>query len=442
MVAKKMWGGRFIKKTNPLVEEFTKSIDYDYRLAKYDVLGSLFHVLVLKNSKLIGKDDAQKLTKALKKIYGQIEKNTFKIDKDCEDIHTCIQNAVEKNAGDVALKLHTARSRNDQVLLDLKLFCYVELGNIQGLCIKLIHSLGRVCKRVKNIIIPGYTHMQHAHLVYLSDYLQSFIEMLRRDEARLGNVKNNISFTFGAGALAGTPIKAEFYKRKLGNIPVAPPKNAIDAVSDRDFVIEALTALAILGMHLSRLSEDLIIWSTQEFNFVELDDAFATGSSLLPQKKNADVLELIRGYAGVLYGNLMGMLTVMKGLPLSYNRDMQLDKVPLFGSIDIISKELKVLAKLVESLKWNRNNIKQKIEKDESLYATDLVYYLVRKGIPFKRAHHIIGRLVRFSVEKEKKIKNMKDEELRRFSDKLRRSEIVKLMNPEVSVKSRVSIKR
>ncbi|MBL7156961.1 MAG: argininosuccinate lyase [Candidatus Omnitrophica bacterium] len=441
-MTKKMWGGRFKKKTDPLVEEFTKSIDYDYKLAKYDVLGSIMHVLILKKSSLITNKEAEKLGSALKKIYNRIEKKKFAIDRKAEDIHTNIQNAIEKELGSLALKLHTARSRNDQVLFDLKLFCAAELNNIQGLSLALMESLKTVCKKAKGIIIPGYTHLQHAQLVYLSDYLGSFIEMLERDNKRLENIKNSMKLTLGAGALAGTPIDAKLYKKEAKGIKIEPTTNPIDTVSDRDFVIEILSMLSILGMHLSRLAEDLIIWSTKEFNFVELDDAFATGSSLMPQKKNPDVLELIRGYTGTLNGNLISVLTMMKGLSLGYNRDMQLDKPPLFSSFEIIAQELQILAKLVERLAWNRRVIKKRIEEDEALYATDLVYYLIKKGVPFKRAHDIIGKLVKFSLDKGRKIKGMKDTELAKFSNKFKHSEIARLLDPLVSVKSRISIKR
>ncbi|MBL7158107.1 MAG: argininosuccinate lyase [Candidatus Omnitrophica bacterium] len=457
-MAKKLWGGRFSKKTDPMVEEFTKSIDHDYKLAEYDVMGSKIHVRVLRKSGLLTSQEETKLMVALNKISGQIENGKFNPDKKCEDIHTNIQNLLEKNKiiGDLVLKLHAARSRNDQVLFSLKLFCKTELLELNILCVELQKSLLGVVRKNIGLIIPGYTHLQHAQLVLLSDYLQSYVEMLERDDFRLSSIRNNIKLSLGAGALAGTPIEPKKYKdaikeflleekelAKVLNIEesLTTPKS-IETVSDRDFVIEILSALSILGMHLSRLAEDLIVWSTKEFGFVELDDAFATGSSLMPQKKNPDVLELIRGYTGTLYGNLVSVLTVMKGLPLTYNRDMQLDKPPLFSSFEIIEKELKVLPKLIETLKWNKANIKKVIDEDETLYATDLVYYLIGKNIPFKNAHDIIGKLVKFSLNTGRKIKDMKDQELKQFSNKLKHDEIYKLIDPEVSVLSRVSVNR
>ena len=361
---------------------------------------------------------------------------------------------VEKKTGELALKLHTARSRNDQVLFDLKLFCQSQLIETSKLCAGLQMALEEAGEECSGIIIPGYTHMQHAQLVFLSDYFKSYAEMLERDAKRLKNARQGIKLTLGAGALAGVPIKAGLYneaiKKFLGETKefaelfnsdpnVTSPKS-LDTVSDRDFIVEALSALSILGMHLSRLAEDLIIWSTKEFGFVELDDAFATGSSLMPQKKNPDVLELIRGYTGTLYGNLMNVLTVMKGLPLTYNRDMQLDKPALFSSFEIIEKELKVLPKFIKTLKWNEDGIKSKIEDDETLYATDLVYYLIEKGMAFKKAHDVIGELVKYSFDRDTRIKDMTDETLKQFSNKLKHKEIEKLMVPEVSVKSRISV--
>ncbi len=452
-MSKKLWGGRFAKKTHPLVEEFTKSIDYDYRLAEYDVVGSMIHTSILGKMGFLKKDEVKSLHKALNGIHSEIKKGAFKHDKDAEDIHTDIHNSLEKRIGKLVLKLHTARSRNDQVVFDLKFFCKVESAKIVTLCEKLQQSLLKVAARNKDIIIPGYTHMQHAQLVYLADYLTSYAEMLKRDAARLKDASARINLTMGSGAIAGTPIPAKLYnetvRRFLGRdkaileiLTVKPPVNSLDAVSDRDFVIEILSGLSVAGMHLSRLAEDLIIWSSAEFGFVEMDDAFATGSSLMPHKKNPDVLELVRGYAGMLYGNLMSVLAMMKGLPLAYNRDMQLDKQPLFGSFDIVEKELKILPGLLESIKWNKNAIKAKIDQDETLYTTDLIYHLVAKGVPFRGAHEIIGRLVKHSLESGKKISAMTDAHLAKVSPKLKHKEIVALMNPKTSVESRISIDR
>lgn len=440
-MAKKLWGGRFSKETDPLVEEFTKSIQYDHKLARYDVFGSMAHVQVLKKAGYLSASEAAKLTKALGSIYAAISKGVFRYDADAEDVHTDIQNKLQAKVGGLALKLHTARSRNDQVVFSTKTYCKIELAKLGADIAGLEKAIGALAAKNKDLVMPGFTHMQHAQPVRLADYLGAYIEMLKRDGSRLSAVAKNIKLTMGAGALAGTPIEAKKYTVRVPGLELEPCANSLDAVSDRDFVIEILSALAIAGMHLSRLSEDLIIWSTKEFNFVAIDDAFCTGSSLMPQKKNADVLELVRGSAGRLYGNLMSVLTMMKGLPLAYNRDMQLDKEPLFDSIETVSIELRVLKGLVKTLKFNRMKIEALLE-DESLYATDLVYYLVDRLVPFKTAHTIVGKLVRYSLDNSIEIKSMSDKELKKFSDKFEREKILKLFNPKVSVESKKSIKR
>jgi len=453
-MAKKLWGGRFGKETNPLVEEFTRSIHYDKKLAEYDVVGSVLHVAILEKCKYLSKDEAAKLKNGLSLIYKRVTDKKFNPGTRDEDIHTFIQNELQKNVGDAALKLHTARSRNDQVVFATKLYCKDNIEIIRKDALSLISALIKLCDENTGLIIPGFTHLQHAQPVYLKDYLWAYIMMFGRDRNRLSYISKNIKISMGAGALAGTPIKAVSYNIKTEEllnefksigiskyIDLTVTVNSLDAVSDRDFVIEIISALSILAMHLSRLSEDLIIWATKEFDFIEIDDAYCTGSSLMPQKKNPDVLELIRGYAGRLYGNLVSVLTMMKGLPLTYNRDMQLDKEPLFSSFEIVSSELRVLEGLINTLKFNKEKIAEHL-KDESLYATDLVYYLVDKRIPFKEAHAIIGKLVKYSIDNEIEIKDMPEDRLKEFSDKFVKKEIVKLFDPRVSVKSKKSIKR
>ena len=453
-MAKKLWGGRFGKETNPLVEEFTRSIHYDKKLAEYDVVGSVLHVAILEKCKYLSKDEAAKLKNGLSLIYKRVTDKKFNPGTRDEDIHTFIQNELQKNVGDAALKLHTARSRNDQVVFATKLYCKDNIEIIRKDALSLISALIKLCDENTGLIIPGFTHLQHAQPVYLKDYLWAYIMMFGRDRNRLSYISKNIKISMGAGALAGTPIKAVSYNIKTEEllnefksigiskyIDLTVTVNSLDAVSDRDFVIEIISALSILAMHLSRLSEDLIIWATKEFDFIEIDDAYCTGSSLMPQKKNPDVLELIRGYAGRLYGNLVSVLTMMKGLPLTYNRDMQLDKEPLFSSFEIVSSELRVLEGLINTLKFNKEKIAEHL-KDESLYATDLVYYLVDKRIPFKEAHAIIGKLVKNSIDNEIEIKDMPEGRLKEFSDKFVKKEIVKLFDPRVSVKSKKSIKR
>jgi argininosuccinate lyase len=406
-------------------------------------VGSLIHVDILKQAGLLNKGEAKRLQKALKDIYKSIKKGTFRPDMKSEDIHTNIQNMVEKKAGKVAMKLHTSRSRNDQVLFATKLYTTFQLSHIIHAAKHLVDALTAVAQRNRNIIIPGFTHLQHAQPVYLKDHLNAYVRMLKRDIARLKNTDSNISLTMGAGALAGTPIDQAMYNKKAVDLKesVTPSVNSLDDVSNRDFVIEALSSLAIIGMHLSRMAEDLIIWSTKEFGFVEIDDAYCTGSSLMPQKKNPDVLELIRGYSGKLSGNLLGVMVTMKGLPLTYNRDMQLDKEPLFGSFELVSDELKVLTGLVRTLRFNKKKIYEHL-KDESLYATYLAHYLVKKGVPFTRAHSIVGRLIKYSAKNSLSIKGMSQKELERFSDKFNKRDIEKLLNPYSAIRTIKSIKR
>ena len=450
-MGKKLWGGRFAKKTDPHVEEFTKSIQYDYKLAKYDILGSISHVEILKKSGYLTSKEASTLQGGLNSIYESVAKGLFKPDPECEDIHTNIQNILQKKVGGLALKLHTARSRNDQVVFATKLYCKSSILDLQLEILKLAKAIKGLGVKNKHIIIPGFTHMQHAQPVMLMHYLGAYVEMLLRDEKRLNYISDNMKITMGAGALAGTPISASDYKAKTSELIEELKKldisyleatsNSLDSVSDRDFVIEIISALSIIAMHLSRLAEDLIIWSTKEFDFVEIDEAFCTGSSLMPQKKNPDVLELIRGYAGRLYGNLVSVLTMMKGLPLTYNRDMQLDKEPLFNSFEVASGELKILSGLMKSLKFNKAKIDEHL-KDEGLYATDIVYYLVDKKVSFKEAHTIVGKLIKYSLDNQIQIKDMPESLLKKFSVKFVKKDIIKLFDPLVSVKSKKSIKR
>jgi len=455
-MTKKLWGGRFKKKINPLVERFTQSIGYDWKLAEYDVLGSIVHTEILKKCRYLNSAEASKLQAALMQIGGDVRAGRFKKDAGAEDIHSQIQDMLEKKVGDLALKLQTARSRNEQVSFATRLYCAAHIGKLKKLIDKLIAALNDSAKKNKSLIIPGFTHMQHAQPVLLADHFKAYACMIQRDKARLSYISEHLGAAMGAGAVAGTPIgwkdyenAAKGYSREVKDyieksgidLDIKAVSNSLDLAGDRDFVIEILSALSIAGMHISRMAEDLIIWSTKEFDFVEIDESFCTGSSLMPQKKNPDSLELIRGYTGRLYGNLVGVLTVMKGLPLSYNRDMQLDKEALFDSFEKIAAELEVLAAIVKTIKFNKGRIGEQL-KDESLYATDIVYYLIEKGVAFKNAHDIVGRLIRYSADRSKEIRHMSAGELKRFSDKLVKSRIVALLDPKASVKSKRSVKR
>ena len=392
-MAKKLWGGRFTKKTDPLAEQFTASLKTDFVLAKYDIVGSIAHAKMLGKCNIIPRKDAGSIVKGLNAILKDIDNCRIKVDFSTEDVHTLIQDLLEKKIGAPAKKLHTARSRNDQVSLDTRMFAKDFLQVLTAGVNNLQASLGEFVSKNKHVKkLPGYTHLQHAQPVNLIDYAGAYKAMLERDKDRIKDAYKRINvLPLGSCALAGTslPIDRKFVAKELGFSSVA--RNTIDAVSDRDFIIEILSAAALLGMHLSRLSEDLIIWSSSEFNFIDIDEAFCTGSSIMPQKKNPDVLELIRGSAGKLYGNLISALVVMKGLPLSYNRDMQLDKEPLFDSLKTINDELLVLSKLIKTARLNKESIDKQLQ-DPGLYATKMAEDLVKKGVAFKDAHKIIGR--------------------------------------------------
>jgi len=441
-MAKKLWGGRFAKKINKEAEEFSRSIHYDHKLAEFDILGSLYQIEILLKAKLISKAEYKKMEKGLEDLYKDFTEGKFKIDLKAEDIHSVVQDALLKKIGKTALKLHTARSRNDQVAFDTKMFTIKSIYDVVVEASTLINALNELSKKYEKLIIPGFTHMQHAMPVSVTNHLGSYKQMIERDINRLLDIVDNIEITFGSGALAGTNLPAAVYKIK--DLPfdkqMNPSVSSMDSVSDRDFIIETLNGLSICGMHLSRMSEDLIIWATKEFDFIELDDAFCTGSSLMPQKKNPDMLELIRGYTGKLYGNLISVLTMMKGLPLTYNRDMQHDKEPLFESLDIVKNSLSLMAKMIKTLKFKPENIGKHLE-DESLYATDISHYLVTKGIAFKVTHDIVGELVKYSIDSKKKIVDMTDTELRKFSKHLTNKVLKKIIDPIYSVQSKKSMK-
>lgn len=442
----KLWGGRFSKKTNPLAEDFTKSIQFDKKLAEYDCIGSLYHISILKKAALLDAKEYAVLKRGLEDVLTSIKKGSFKVDESFEDIHSYIQALMEKKAGKAALKLHTSRSRNDQVVFDTKYYCLANIENTKRLAHNLIGILTKLADSNKDMYMPGYTHLQHAMPVSLFSYFDAYREMIKRDYNRLSNAYKSINLTLGAGALSGTFIDSDKYNISAGSIPSLklnpkPASNPIDAVSDRDFIIELLAALSIIGMHLSRLAEDLILWSTKEFDFIDIDESFCTGSSLMPQKKNPDVLELIRGYSGRLYGNLVAVLVTMKGLPLAYNRDMQLDKEPLFSSFEIVQKELKILSELLPKISFKKENIEKELH-DECLYATDIVDYLVKKGVAFKDAHSIVGKLIRYKLKSGEDIKTMDDKKLKEFHPFLNHKILVKIIDPKESVRSKRSIRK
>lgn len=447
-MTKKLWGGRFKKEIDKDFFEFQKSIKHDFKLAEYDIYHSLIHVCALREAHVLEHDEWKRLTSSLKEILTEIEDGKFRPDLSSEDIHTEIQNRMENRVGPLALKLHALRSRNDQVAFDERYYCLAKSIDIATLTASLTKSLVFLAKNSAKEKFIGYTHTQRAQVIYFLDYIISFFSMFERDANRLSRFFEELHIGIGAGALTGSTLSRDNYNKAINKSVIVgqskkikPSDDPLGNVSDRDFVIEFLSTLSVLQMHLSRLAEDLILYSTKEFNFIDLPEEFCTGSSLMPHKKNPDFLELVRGNTGKIYGNLMSILTTMKGLPLTYNRDMQLDKEPLFSSVETIESELKIMSKFIKGIKLNTEVIKKALE-DESLYATELAEFLVFKGVPFKDAHTLIGRLIRDSYDKNKKIKEMPDEELKEYHQELDRKVIQKVMNPEYAVKSKKTFSR
>ncbi|MBI4698560.1 MAG: argininosuccinate lyase [Nitrospirae bacterium] len=413
---KKPWDGRFTENTEKTVEAFTSSVSFDRRLWKYDIQGSAAHVRMLKKQKIIPARDAELILRGLGEIAREIGEGKFKFREDLEDVHMNIEYALINRIGPAGGKLHTARSRNDQVALDIRLFLREEISGM----IKLTRDLQRVflalADRYKGVVMPGYTHLQRAQPVMLSHHLLAYFEMLERDRGRFGDCAARVNvLPLGSCALAGTslPIDRKYVARLLGFAAVS--ENSIDAVSDRDFIIEFLSAASVLMLHLSRLSEELVLWSTEEFGFISLPDAYSTGSSIMPQKKNPDVPELVRGKAGRVCGNLMAMLVVLKGLPLAYNRDLQEDKEPLFDTVDTVKDSLSVLTKMMPKIKFNKTVMLKAAEGGFST-ATDLAEYLAKKGLPFREAHNVTGRIVKYCIHKKKLLEDLTMDELKKYS--------------------------
>ena len=432
-MAKKLWGSRFTKKTSALTDRFTSSISFDQRLAKYDILGSIAHARMLGKKKIIPLRDSQLIVKGLNSILKEVENNRFKYDLKAEDIHSNIQDLLTKKIGKVAHKLHTARSRNDQIVLDVKMYIKEEIKILVKLTAALQKSILRFAKANSQIIIPSYTHLQLAQCVLLSHHMLAYMEGLERDKERILDAQKRTNhMPLGSCALSGTglPIDRDLVRQELGFEKLT--ENSIDSVSDRDFIMELLAALSILSVHLSRMAEDLILWSTKEFNFIDLDFSFCTGSSIMPHKKNPDVLELIRASTGRIQGDLSSVLILMKGLPLSYNRDLQLDKPPLFNSIDTVKDILEIFIELFKGIRLNKGLIAERL-MDESLFSVDIVEYLIRKGLSYREAHDVVGRMVKDCLDKNKKISNLSLHELKKYSPKLE-LDVRKILNAWASV--------
>jgi argininosuccinate lyase len=422
--------------THRLVESFTTSFPFDRRLYPQDIAGSIAHCEMLGRQRIISKTDAARISRALRQIQAEFDAGTFRASPADEDIHMAVERRLIEKIGPTGGKLHTARSRNDQVALDLRLYLRDEIARILTLCRQLRRALARLAGRHRDAILPGYTHLQPAQPVLFAHHCLAYAEMLERDEGRLRDCAARMEvLPLGSGALAGTtfPIDRAYVARRLGFRTVSA--NSMDAVSDRDFAIEFLGACALLGMHLSRFAEDLIVWSSQEFGFVELPDAFATGSSIMPQKKNPDVAELIRGKTGRLYGNLVSLLTTLKGLPMTYNRDLQEDKEPVFDSADTVTASLEVLAALVPELRVHRRRMRAAATAGYTL-ATELADYLAAKGVPFRDAHGIAGAIVRHCLERGAPLEALTVAELQRFSPRFG-NDVKRWLSAEAAVRRR-----
>ena len=413
---KKLWGGRFKQSTNTLMETFSASISFDKRLYDCDIEGSIAHCKMLARCKIITTAESNKIIKGLKRILRECDEGRFKFSDSLEDIHMNIENRLREIIGPVAGKLHTARSRNDQVCLDIRLYLRKEIDDIVGEINRLTKTLITIAKKNINHLIPGYTHLQRAQPVLLSHHLLAYVEMMLRDKERFLDAYKRINvMPLGSAALAGTnfPIDRKITAKLLGFPEIS--HNSMDAVADRDFAAEFCSASALTMMHLSRFCEEVVIWNSSEFGFIELSDSFTTGSSIMPQKKNPDAAELIRGKSGRVFGNLVSLLTLMKGLPLAYNKDLQEDKEPLFDTAETVKVCLTIFTDMMKSAKFIPIAQKE-LEASGFLTATDLADYLVLKGVPFREAHELTGKTVAFCLEKDKTLTDLSLAQLRTIS--------------------------
>ncbi|RFA34019.1 argininosuccinate lyase [Virgibacillus dokdonensis] len=415
----KLWGGRFTKEEDTLMKVFNSSLEEDLALVEEDLDGSIAHAEMLVHCHIISQEEGEKIVQGLHKIKQDIATGNLVVEGDHEDIHSFVEATLTEMIGEAGKKLHTSRSRNDQVATDLKLYTKKRAKETINKLQLLIHSLEKTAVANQHVIMPGYTHLQRAQVVTFGYHLRAYIEMFRRDTKRLEQTVANLNESpLGSGALAGTThdIDREITAEKLGFSK--PTANFMDGVSDRDFIIELLSDLSIIMMHVSRLSEELILWSSQEFSFIKIDDAYATGSSIMPQKKNPDAAELIRGKTGKVYGALVSVLTTMKGLPLAYNKDMQEVKSPMFQAVDEALLSIKMMDKMVATVQVNGEQMKQAI-KAGFLNATEVADYLVQKGVPFRDAHGVVGAIVLYGEKVGKSIEQLTLEELQQFSDSI-----------------------
>ena len=412
----KLWGGRFSKSTDALVDDFNSSIRFDARMYAQDILGSQAHAEMLGRQGIIPEADADLIVKTLGEIKSDIEAGNVEFQIDAEDIHMNIETILISRIGDVGKRLHTGRSRNDQVALDIRMYLRDEIDEIMKDVETLKSSILEIAEANLDTIMPGYTHLQKAQPITLAHHMMAYYEMFRRDGERLEDCRKRLNvMPLGSGALAGTTydLDREFVAEKLGFDGVT--QNSLDGVSDRDFVLELAFDLSVVMTHLSRMSEEIILWSSHEFKFIELDDAYSTGSSIMPQKKNPDVAELARGKTGRVYGDLMGLLTVMKGIPLAYNKDMQEDKEQIFDAVDTVKMCLPVFAKMIATMTVNKDSMLRGA-KGGFTNATDVADYLVKHGLPFRDAHAVVGKMVAYCIEKDTVIDALTMDEFKSFS--------------------------
>ena len=413
-----LWGGRFTKQTDQLVFDFNSSITFDKRLFHEDVTGSIVHATMLAKQGILTEEERKSIVEGLTGILEDVDDGTLAIDETQEDIHSFVEATLIDRIGDAGKKLHTGRSRNDQVALDMRLYTRARVAEIDGLLKKLLEAILDTMENNLDTYMPGFTHLQKAQPITLAHHYGAYFEMFKRDRQRLSDIYKRMNYCpLGAGALAGTtyPLDREYTARLLHF--EGPTLNSIDSVADRDYLIEFLSALSTIMMHLSRFSEEIIIWNSNEYQFVELDDAYSTGSSIMPQKKNPDIAELVRGKTGRVYGALMALLTTMKGLPLAYNKDMQEDKEMAFDAMDTAADCITLFTGMIQTMKFRKDRM-AKSAMNGFTNATDAADYLVGKGVPFRDAHGIIGRLVLYCIEKDTSIDALSLEELRSISDK------------------------
>lgn len=432
----KLWGGRFSKETDSKVNDFNSSIAFDSRMYKEDILGSIAHVTMLGDQGIIEVEEANQIKSGLLNILTEIEEGKIEFSIDAEDIHMNIETKLIEKIGDVGKKLHTARSRNDQVALDLRMYLKKEVEEISTYILDIIETLVTSAKANTETIMPGYTHLQRAQPITFAHHLLAYVEMFRRDYGRIKDCYDRMNYMpLGSGALATStyPIDRQKVSDILGFNGIT--LNSLDSVSDRDFTIELASAISIIMMHLSRFSEEIIIWCSSEFAFITLDDAYSTGSSIMPQKKNPDVAELVRGKSGRVFGDLMGLLTMMKGIPLAYDKDMQEDKEAIFDAVDTVKLCLPVFTKMVETMTVNKDNMRKAAGKGFT-NATDAADYLVKNGLPFREAHHVIGKIVAYCTANQKEIEELSLEEFKGFSD-IFQEDVYKAISLETCVNER-----